>query len=76
MDDWSDVIVKDAICCNCGNVHEWDEDTCAIYMDKFVCEDCYQASFSYCEECGRLTKRSDIAYDYICNTCDGSGDNI
>lgn len=64
--DW---IVENAICCHCGKEHTWDAELCAIYQGRFVCEDCYNDYYGYCNECGTLHKYSDMNDEIVCHHC-------
>lgn len=61
---------ENAICCNCGKVHTWFEDTCAVYNGEFLCEDCYNDYFGYCNNCGELFKYKDMNSEIICKGCE------
>lgn len=62
--------VENAICCNCGKIHFWDEQTCEVYRGKFLCEDCYNIYFGFCNECGELNKYLDMNEEIICKGCE------
>lgn len=60
--------VINAICGHCGRTHHWDEDSCAIYQGKLICNECFQELFGFCDECDTLHLYSDMN-DVICKTC-------
>lgn len=47
-------------CCNCGKFHDWDEETCEIYEDDYLCHDCFRDYFGYCNVCGELNRYTDM----------------
>lgn len=68
--------VENAICCHCGKTHYWDEETCEVYRNKFICSECYENHYGYCNECGELNKYTDMNEDIVCIGCSGKvGDN-
>lgn len=62
--------VENAVCCHCGKVHTWDEYGCDIYQGKYLCKDCYQDYYGYCNKCGKLYKYSDMNDEIICQRCE------
>ena len=67
---------KSARCCNCHSIFDWNGDTGGIYMGKFLCPDCYNDDFGYCDRCGKLCKYKhtnifeiDKYGELICNNC-------
>lgn len=62
-------MVENAVCCHCGKTHTWDEYNCAVYKGKYLCEDCYQDYYGYCNGCGELHKYSDMNEDIYCEKC-------
>lgn len=68
--------VENATCGHCGKQHDWDEETGEIYENKFICPDCYDNYYGYCNECGKLHKYKDMNDDIICKDClSKAGDN-
>lgn len=66
----NEVLVEDAVCCDCGKLHTWDEETCEVYRDKFLCDKCFQDKYGYCNVCGELNKYSDMNDDIVCKECE------
>lgn len=62
--------IKNAQCCHCGKIHEWDEDTCAVYQGKLLCADCYNDYYGFCNVCETLYKYEDMNDDIICKNCE------
>lgn len=65
--------VENAKCCHCGKIHTWSAYTCAVYNGQFVCEDCYQDYFGYCNKCDMLHKYADMNDEIICKNCQEKG---
>lgn len=62
-------IYENVICCDCGKTHHWDEQDCEIYRDDFLCKDCFESKYGYCNECGELNKYTDMSADILCGGC-------
>ena len=62
-------IVENAKCCDCGKIFTWDEEVDEIYNDKYLCFECFDKKYGYCNECGELNKYSDMNEDIICKGC-------
>ena len=67
---------KNARCCHCHRIFDWDADTGEVYKGKFLCPDCYQDDFGNCDRCGRLRKYTDTNLfeidkygELICDDC-------
>lgn len=59
-----------SVCCNCGEVFIFDEDTCEMYQEKPLCQDCYQVDYGYCNICGKLEKYTEMDLkEIICLDC-------
>lgn len=63
-------IVETAQCHHCSNIFTWEEETCEVYEEKFLCSDCYDKYYGYCNECGELNLYSDMNDDIICKGCE------
>ena len=53
---------KNARCCHCHRIFDWDADTGEVYKGKFLC---YQDYFGNCDLCGRLRKYTETNLDDI-----------
>ena len=69
-DEWACVCYHFATCTDCGKKFFFDDETCAIYRDGFLCAECYQDKYGYCNECGELNKYSDMNDDIVCKGCE------
>lgn len=61
---------NEVICSHCGKTFSFDEETCEIYRGKFICADCFQTYYGYCNECGKLHLYSDMNDDIVCKECE------
>ena len=68
--EWSCVCSEYAVCCDCGKQFLFDDETCAIYRGDFLCSNCYQDKYGYCNECGELNKYADMNEDIVCKGCE------
>lgn len=64
-----EVEVSNAICGCCGNTHDWEDYSCEVYEGKFICSECYQNLFGFCNECDNLYRYEDMNEDIICKSC-------
>lgn len=64
-----EVKVEDAVCWYCEKMHTWSEDTCDVYNGKYICSECFQENFSYCNECGELYFCEELNEYIICKDC-------
>ena len=62
--------VENAICCHCGKTHFWHEQVCEVYRGKFLCEDCYNKYYGFCNNCGELNKYIDMNENIVCKGCE------
>ena len=60
---------ENVVCCECKNIHNWDEVDCEIYRDNFLCKDCFEKKYGYCNECGELNKYEDMDLNIVCGGC-------
>ena len=58
-----------AVCYHCGKDFGWDEYDGAVYRNKFLCQDCYDMYYVYCNGCGELNKYVDMDEDIYCKGC-------
>ena len=61
--------VEHARCCHCGKVFPWDENVDEVYRGKFLCFDCFDMYYGFCNECGELNKYEDMNEDIVCKGC-------
>lgn len=69
-DKWVCVCSNFATCGDCGKQFYFDDETCAIYRGDFICAECFQDKYGYCNECGELNKYSDMNEDIVCKGCE------
>lgn len=69
-DEWACVCSEWATCSHCGKTFFYDGETCAIYRNTFICNECYQNYYGYCNECGELNKYTDMNEDIVCKGCE------
>lgn len=63
-------IEENALCCHCGKVHLWDEQLDEVYQNKFLCFECFDMYYGYCNSCGELNKYCEMSEDIICKGCE------
>lgn len=65
----NEIMTEDAICCECGDVHVWNEEDCEVYGGKFLCSECFKEKYGYCNICGELRKYSNMSENIECKEC-------
>ena len=61
---------EEIVCCHCREKKWWNEEFGAIYRGEFLCPDCYNDFYGYCNECGELNKHSEMNDDIVCKGCE------
>ena len=68
-DEWDMVSYgEEIICAHCGKKASWDDDTGEIYNGEFICAECYQVYYGFCDVCGKLHKYTDMD-EVVCEDC-------
>lgn len=69
IDEWEMVSYgEEIICSNCGKKTGWDDETGEIYNGEFICAECYQVEYGFCDVCGKLHKYEDMI-EVVCEDC-------
>lgn len=64
-----DIVKQSVICVDCGRIHTWDEYDCEMYNNGFLCKECFEEKYGYCNLCGGLNKYSDMDCNIECKEC-------
>lgn len=64
-----EISIDNAVCCECGEVHYWNEEDCEVYNGMFLCSKCFKEEYGYCNECGTLNKYIDMDENIVCKEC-------
>lgn len=68
--EWICACEEYAVCAHCGKKFFYSGETCAIYREDFICNNCYQNHYGYCNKCGELNKYIDMNEDVVCEGCE------
>lgn len=62
-----------ARCFNCGKIFNFDDTTPDVYRGRYVCPDCFDCDFGYCNGCDCLHRYDDMIltkyHGYYCKSC-------
>lgn len=69
-DEWVFACSQFAICGDCGKKFFFDDETCVIYRGDFLCAECFQDKYGYCNVCGELNRYTDMNDEIVCKGCE------